>query len=266
MKIDLHVHSRYSDGSETVEAIIDLAKQSNIEVLSFVDHDTTVTYQQALPYAKQQGITLIPGVEISAYDFKRQRKVHVLGYGYQLPATHITQLCEPLLQQRRELSAKNCEYLRSQGYDLSQLQSSLTGVVYKQHIMDAICEHPYTTAAYKTLYQSLFKGDGPCADSVVYLDVYQAIKAIKQDGGKVVIAHPGQLHSFELIDEIYPLIDGIEVAHPDHTSEDIVKVNAYANKYQKKRTGGSDYHGRFWLPYPLGYGEIPLEIFELLKD
>jgi Predicted metal-dependent phosphoesterases (PHP family) len=88
-KIDLHVHSSFSDGKDSVNKVLDLAKERDVKMLSFVDHDTNLTYNEALPYAKRLGIDLIPGIEISAYDFKRRRKVHVLGYNYDLDATNI---------------------------------------------------------------------------------------------------------------------------------------------------------------------------------
>ena len=99
-KIDLHVHSNFSDGKDSVNKVLDLAKARGVKMLSFVDHDTNLTYNEALPYARRIGIDLVPGIEISAYDFKRKRKVHILGYNYDLDAPNIKKLTEPLLSRR----------------------------------------------------------------------------------------------------------------------------------------------------------------------
>src|SRR5690625_5203386 len=108
-KIDLHVHSNFSDGKDSVKEVLDLAKKREVEILSFVDHDTILTYSKALSYANQLGIKLIPGIEISAYDFKRKRKVHVLGYKYDLDAPNIKKLTEPLLNRRHLHSLSQIE-------------------------------------------------------------------------------------------------------------------------------------------------------------
>lgn len=42
-KIDLHLHSNFSDGKDSVNKVMDLAKKRNVEMLSFVDHDTNST-------------------------------------------------------------------------------------------------------------------------------------------------------------------------------------------------------------------------------
>ena len=83
MKADLHVHSSYSDGSETVETVMKLAKERGVTQISFVDHDTVKGLPEVIMLGEKYGIEVIPGIEISAYDFKRDRKVHVLGYNYQ---------------------------------------------------------------------------------------------------------------------------------------------------------------------------------------
>ena len=43
--IDLHVHSNYSDGSETTEELVKLATKANLAAFALTDHDTTDGYQ-----------------------------------------------------------------------------------------------------------------------------------------------------------------------------------------------------------------------------
>ena len=61
--------------------------------LSLVDHDTVAGIEAAQFAGEKHGITIIPGIEISAYDFTRNRKVHILGYWFDKEATHIQELC-----------------------------------------------------------------------------------------------------------------------------------------------------------------------------
>lgn len=255
-KLDLHVHSNFSDGKDNVNKVLDLAKAEGVSMLSFVDHDTNMTYYEALPYAKSLGIDLIPGIEISAYDFKRDRKVHILGYNYDLDAPNIKKLTVPLLNRRHQHSLWQIEQIENYGIDVDMDKVTATvgpvGVIYKQHIMHAICDEHYTNARYTTKYRTLFKNKGPASGDIEYVDAIEALKAIRADNGYAVIAHPGQLNSYDLIDENAELIDGVEKHHPDHDQMDYEKVDALVEKYDFFITGGSDYHGDFGATVDIG--------------
>jgi predicted metal-dependent phosphoesterase TrpH len=96
-----------------------------------------------------------------------------------------------------------------------------------------------------------------CSRDIEYVDVFKAVEAIKLDKGLAVLAHPGQLDSYYLIDKLVKAgLDGIEMNHEDHSIEDIDKIkNYYGKKYGLLLTGGSDYHGI--------YGETEIEVGDL---
>ena len=75
MKADLHIHTTHSDGTKTVQEIIDLAEKAGIGVLSITDHDICKEIDFAKDYAKSLGITFIPGVELST--LHKNKSVHV---------------------------------------------------------------------------------------------------------------------------------------------------------------------------------------------
>ena len=78
------------------------------------------------------------------------------------------------------------------------------------------------------------------------MDAVEAVKAIKADNGFAVLAHPGQLDSFDLIPELVKNgLDGIERDHLDHSKEDRYRVDRYADEYALFETGGSDFHGDY---------------------
>lgn len=250
MIFDLHVHSDFSDSSRTVEEALYEAKKKKIELLSFVDHDTTETYPYAKDLARKFGITLIPGIEISAYDFSRKRKVHILGYKYSLKASHIKALVTPLLKRRDENSRKQLELIRGASYEVPEekLRTSRNSLktLYKQHIVFAMTQMPYTSSIYQLTYRKLFKDGGIAQRDIEYLDVFDAIQAIKKDDGVAVLAHPGQLNSYDLLPELLEVgLDGIEVYHPSHTKEDENRSRNLADKYGLGIFGGSDDHGIF---------------------
>lgn len=257
MKADLHVHSRYSDGSEHAETVMKLASQRGITHISFVDHDTVKGLHEVLELGRKYGIKVIPGIEISAFDFKRNRKVHVLGYNYHPKATHIQAICNPLLKRRQEHSMWQIDQIREAGYelDIETIKESArpSETIYKQHIMQNLTDAAYTSSMYKELYKSLFKGNGVASGDIQYIDVFEAVQAIVADGGIAVVAHPGQLDNYELIPELIEVgIGGIERNHLDHTVEDYLKVEVLAEKYGLIMTGGTDFHGSYGATIEIG--------------
>ncbi|WYP28582.1 PHP domain-containing protein [Alkalihalobacillus sp. FSL W8-0930] len=257
MKADLHVHSHYSDGSDSVEEVLNQAQQQGVTHLSFVDHDTVAGVWEAIERGRRVGIEVISGIEISAYDFKRNRKVHVLGYAFSVAASAIQALCQPLLDRRHAHSLWQMERIAEAGYSVEHKQVARLALpsetIYKQHIMAHLTDAPFSSPSYQTLYRSLFKGDGPAAGDIIYADAFDAVRAIKEDGGLAVVAHPGQLDSYDLIPELVEIgLDGVERNHPDHSSTDHAEIDELARDYDLLLTGGSDYHGSFGTPVTIG--------------
>ena len=79
-KIDLHIHTTYSDGMFSPSQIVDTAADCALDVIALTDHDNVLSYDIATKYVKEKNIPLeiIPGVEINTI-FKGY-EVHILGY------------------------------------------------------------------------------------------------------------------------------------------------------------------------------------------
>lgn len=249
MKADLHMHSTYSDGSDTLEEVFQKAKMRGLTHISIVDHDTTDHIEPALKLSEQYDIKFVPGIEISAFDFERNRKVHILGYGF-TDNTHIKALCNRLLQRRHVHSLWQVKQIQQAGYDITE-ERALSfvkegGILYKQHIMNALTDADFDSEGYQKLYRSLFKGGGIAAGDIAYLDAFDAVRAIRADGGYAVVAHPGQLNSFEVTEELVSYgLNGIEVIHPDHSIEEAERIVKISEKFNLFQTGGSDDHGLY---------------------
>lgn len=263
MKADLHVHSTNSDSSFHVEQVFQEAIRNDVTHLSFVDHDTVAGVAEASRLGQEYGVTVIPGIEISAYDFKRGRKVHILGYNYHADAPSIKELCGPLQKRRHQHTLWQIDQLRQIGYELDVEKmmdaAKPSPILYKQHVMEQLTDAPFESENYQTLYRQLFKGDGPAAGDIEYIDAFDAVKAIVADGGLAVVAHPGQLDSYDLIPELVEVgLAGIEQNHPDHLPHDREKVKELAEKYQLFMTGGTDHHGNFGEDIRIGDITSPL--------
>lgn len=203
---DLHIHTTISDGSDSFKDVVIQAREKNIETIAFTNHDTTVGLDYAVDLARSFGIIALGGVEISAWDNQRGRKVHILGYGLRSCSPAIRALCSPLLERRKKNTIWQMKQLLKAGYkiDESRLQeaSAFSTSFYKQQLMAALLDEPFQSEAYRMLYKTLFKEDGLCARDINYVDAQEAIKAIVEDGGVAVLAHPGQLDSYDMVPEL----------------------------------------------------------------
>lgn len=277
MKADLHCHSRVSDGSLEIRELVSLAKRSGIMTLAIVDHDTVEGLAEAETAGQDYGVKMIPGIEISAYDYQRGRKAHVLGYLMDNPQ-QVGEACRTMLKKRQKSSAWIVETLVEAGYfitwDFVKNISNGSTNVYKQHIMHALMELGYTSALKADLYKKLFakpkEGNlgGIAYKEIEYMDVFEAVKVIKQAGGVAVLAHPIGYKNMELIPDLIDAgIDGLEAWHPSHDEAAINRIVSEAEKYRLILTGGSDFHGMYdGTPNLLGSCYTPEEWIQRLYE
>lgn len=257
---DLHVHTNISDGSFSTEEVIRMAKKKGITHIAITNHDTMRGLEEAVELGNQIGVKVIPGIEISAYDFENNRRVHLLGYNFKLDGLNINQLCYPTLIKRNIKSEEQVSKLLYEGYEIDLIYlrtiSRISKIIYKQHIMDALVKKHYTDSIYSDLYRRLFKNNGVCAGEIKYVDVYDAVEAIQKDGGVAVLAHPAQFNSFDIIPKLIEKgIWGIEINHHSNSKEDQMRILEIANKYNLQLTGGSDFHGKY-SEKPIDLGDI----------
>ncbi len=135
-----------------------------------------------------------------------------------------------------------------QGYkiDLTKIARADGKYLYKQHIMDWLVQTSQTDELFGEFYHRTFKNGGACAFNIEYIDVFDAIRAVKEAGGIAVLAHPGQQRNYELIPELARAgLDGLELNHPSHDANDRETIRAYAYQYKLFMSGGSDFHGRY---------------------
>ena len=98
---DLHCHTTLSDGSLGIEETIVQAKRMGLDFLAITDHDTLSSSSRAKILGERYGVQVIPAVELSAWDKKRNSKVHILCYAPQKP-DRLEGLCMKSCQIRTE--------------------------------------------------------------------------------------------------------------------------------------------------------------------
>src|SRR3989338_5276538 len=77
---DLHTHTLFSDGVDTPQRLVELAHAAGLSVLALTDHDETGGIAQVEAAAAPHGMTIIPGIEMSAST--EDGGVHILGYSF----------------------------------------------------------------------------------------------------------------------------------------------------------------------------------------
>lgn len=250
MKADLHCHSKVSDGSLTAEEIISLAKRMDITAISITNHDTMIGIDKACALGEKVGVRVIPGVEISAWDYARKRKVHLLCYMPDKPEK-IADLCQPTIKNRQKAALMMLQKVMRLYHvpsDIVAKRAAGSTNIYKQHIMHALIECGYTKEMYGDLYQKLFNSENGIAFfPVEYPDIREAISVVHEAGGIAVLAHPYQYDSHELMVELVEegMLDGIEAYHSRYDLEASMKLSAFAHERKLLVTGGSDFHGMY---------------------
>lgn len=247
---DLHCHTKLSDGSLGIEDIVVQAKRTGIDFISITDHDSLASVSRAAVLGERYGVRMIPGVELSAWDMTRNRKVHILCYAPQKP-DRLEGLCIKCCDIRKQC-AKEMVQKVMQRFPITpeSVMKYATGSksIFKQHILHALIDYGYTTEFYGELNDELFNPQtGTCLVEREYPDVNFVLDLIHSSRGIAVLAHPVLYDSFDLMDELAAngKLDGVEAYH--YTADDAAKkkILETAEKYDMIVTGGSDFHGLY---------------------
>lgn len=247
---DLHCHTTLSDGSLGIEDIIVQAKRTGVDFISITDHDTMSSISRAKVLGERYGIQTIPGVELSAWDKTRNRKVHILCYAPQKP-DRLEGICIKACEIRKQCAKEMVQNVMER-YPITaeSVMKHATGSksIFKQHIMHALIDYGYTTHFYGRLNDELFNLEtGSCVVEREYPDVNFVLDLIHSARGVAVMAHPVYYNSLELLEELAQKgkLDGVEAYHYTADKEQQKKILEIAEKYNLIVTGGSDFHGLY---------------------
>jgi len=264
-RADLHCHSCYSDGTDTPQALVDLAIKSGLSGLSITDHDTKDAYAEALPYARQKGVHLLPGIEFSAA--YQSDPIHVLGYAYDPDSSAIEGLCHYHRERRRIRNLAILQNLTRLGYPCTYeelLQVSTTHVLGRPHIALLLMKKGVVTSVKEAFERFLGEGK-PAFDPGEPITVEKTIQVIHQAQGKAILAHPHLIKKASIIRHMLSLpFDGLEVYYAGFPPEQEKKWLTIAKERRWLITGGSDYHGSVKPQNQLGSSWVNEQAFHAL--
>lgn len=263
--IDLHIHTKFSDGFLSPKDVIDEAIKNGVSIISITDHDTIDAYNDELfEYSNSNNIKLIPGVEISTHTGKSG--IHILGYNFDLNNKLLKDNLYQIRNARHIYLYDVSIKLQKLGYYINYEKLDKIEAVTKAHIAKDIVDNEknekllleqFNHIPSKGEFIETIMNEGcPAYVKKIAITPKEASSLIKQAGGKVVLAHPiayfyednlNERDIKNIIDDIQP--DGIEsnyiyVDRYDNKIDECDKWNRFALSNNLKVTIGSDFHNK----------------------
>ncbi len=267
--VDLHLHSRCSDGADAPETVVIRARNLGMAALALTDHDTVSGVPAARAAARESGMGFLEGVEISAAF--EDREIHIIGLGICLESPSLTRLLETLHTHRANRVRGIVERLESLGVTprglLAPRLQSITPVG-RMHVAVALTELGKATSVQNAFERYLNR---PCPAFVpkALPSARESIEAIHDAGGLAFIAHPGLGNTlYRRMGALLELpFDGIEAWHVSHTPEMVRMFQALADTHGLLVTGGSDCHGDIKKEKPtMGRVKLPYACYRHILD
>lgn len=250
MKSDLHIHSCYSDGSDTIAELAENIKAAGIDVFALTDHDTIEGCEEMAALVSPE-ITFIRGVELTC--LAGSIKCHILGYNYDPSEKSLLFLIERGKKLRRLKLETRIKYLK-EVWNIELTQDELDWLysrrsVVKTHLANILVKRGLASDNVSAMKKYL----DACKTGNTRFDGIEAIQTIKNSGGIAVWAHPlggeGEVHLTEseflprLNEMIQHGIQGLECYYSRYSQSEIDLLLRCAAQNNLFVSGGSDYHG-----------------------
>jgi hypothetical protein len=284
VRIDLHVHSSASDGTDVPAEVVRRAGAAKLDILALTDHDTQAGVAEART-ALPVGLTLVPGMELSCTidldgrevvtpggtampRYPGQRSVHLLAYLFD-PADPELSAETARIRDDRVYRAKGMvTLLRERGVNVTWEQViGIAGdaVVGRPHIARAMAEAGAIAQPSDAFTPEWIADGGRAFVDRYAIPLDRAVALVRAAGGVPVLAHP-RSPGYEVPDEVIAGaaaagLAGLEVYHPDHDEPERARLIATATRLGLVMTGGSDDHGSF-RESGLGREVTPPESYE----
>lgn len=261
---DLHIHTKFSDGTLDANEILQEAKAAKVSCLSITDHDSVEAYS-SLP---DEEIEIIPGIELSSN--MGEVEVHILGYLIDYREEWFREKLKDLRKCRIGRIFQMCEKLGTLGIAINphEILASIapSASVGRLHLAKFMAERGFVSN-YREAFVKYIGEGGPAYVSKFRLTAQEAIKLILKVKGIPVLAHPYSISNQQIILELINAgLMGIEAIYPEHTLKQTDHYRSLAKKYNLLITGGSDYHGYAKPEVKVGVVKIPYSLIEELKD
>jgi predicted metal-dependent phosphoesterase TrpH len=272
VRIDLHTHSTVSDGTESPAEVMRAAAAAGLDVVALTDHDSTAGWAEAAQEARNLGVVLVPGMEVSCRT-DTGISVHVLSYLHD-PA-HPGLLAEVersrdarLSRAERMVEKLSADYPISWAHVLEHVADGAT--IGRPHIADTLVTLKVVATRSEAFARML------SARSRYWVGHYaphpaDAVALVREAGGVPVFAHPvassrGRIVDSDVTEEMIDAgLLGLEIDHRDNPPQGRADLERIASRSNLLVTGSSDYHGT-GKPNRLGENLTRPEMFARLEE
>jgi len=275
-KIDLHMHSTYSDGALTPKELIDYACEKGLKAISITDHDRANANKEAQIYAKKKGIEYVPGIEITITPPKGEKELHMVGLFIDSENEEIKNIPLRHKEYSIERSKAMIEKLNKLEYKITfdEVMKETDGKhLGRPHIAKILMrKYPEEFKERSQVFNKLLGNEGKAFVKAKGTEMKQAIDIIHNAGGIALVAHPWYLgkNKIPILEDFVSLGgDGIELSNkpiekiPEGTFE---TLKDFVNKHNIPISNGTDFHEKTEGGKEIGDYGITEEEFKKLKD
>ena len=270
--VDLHTHTKHSDGTLTPSELIELAVENELFAIALTDHNTASGLPEFFAAAEGKDIEAVGGTELSCdYDGK---EIHIVGLFLELDDVQKIDELMDQMKQNKIISNKNLiEKLASDGYDISYeaVEKTVNGYMNRAHIATYLVSKGYFSSR-QEVFEKILQPYGKYYTPPKTISVFEGIEFLNSLGAVSVLAHPylsipnEDMDSF-LEGAVAVGLDAMETVYTTYDEQTARKAKETAEKYGLIESGGSDFHGANKPDTKLGvgYGNIAFTREQYLK-
>jgi len=250
MLIDLHSHTKASDGQLTPSELVQRAENRQVHFLAITDHDTIDGLAEASQYIQdhQLKLQLINGIEITSNWLNHE--IHVVGLNIDPTHPALTELIEIQKQKReqraiemgRRLAKANIENVYEGAKTLAG-----DGAITRAHFARYLVGIGVAPTFPKVFDKYLSRGNTGYVPHD-WVDLADAIAAIQAAGGQAVLAHPDAYQlSNKWLRKLFVAFkaaggDAMEVAIGQQSPQMRLQLGMWSQEYELLASQGSDFH------------------------
>lgn len=248
IKADLHFHSLYSDGELSLPELIQMAIQNQVQLLALTDHDVLDAYPEFSDRAKEQGISVLAGIECSTAWFSQG--IHVVGLGVDITDARLSDYLNVQKEKRLHRAQQIAHRLEKIGFkDCFEKVCVLSGHqnISRTHFAKLLVQE-YRVRDTKSAFKDYLGQRGAAYVASQWMNLSETIDCIRAAGGVAVLAHP--LHYALTTAQLKGLIqafkeaggEGIEVVSGFQTPKDTKRLAQFCLQFHLWASTGSDFH------------------------
>ncbi|MBD3347482.1 MAG: PHP domain-containing protein [Chitinivibrionales bacterium] len=265
--IDLHIHTKYSDGSLSEQEVVDMAFQKNLKAIAITDHDCIDAYPLAQKLGSELDIEVIPAVELSSEI--EGMDIHILGYYIDDTNEDFIRKLAEMKRARYKRAKKMVENLNDQGTDLrfeTVLNIAGKGAVGRPHIAAALLKEELVYS-FREAFDKYIGYDSPAYVKKMILHPKEVFDLIREANGLPILAHPGVTKVNDRLDEFMrDGLAGLEVYHSEHSQSQTRHYLRFCKTHDLSYSGGSDFHSIAHYRAEIGVPRVPYNALKSLKE